>query len=210
MNVRLKKGFHFSAAYYIAETFIVNDYTLDIDFITLTDSPVNQNIALARIKYWIFDVLESSCMISSHDTKAIRKFQSLNITTLALPEEPWDQIVGMMIFSKLQAITYPHIRVQQVGIHSSAGDNITYLHADNESLGPFLDEAAWWMRSDPNYSDQVTRKGNIVDLPKLETWASLELDWISDQESVDNNDKLSNTNDSAGTIVYGQFTRDED
>lgn len=217
MNVRLKKRFTVGASFYSDGRFQVNFYTVDLAFMTNSEEPGNHNIALNRIKHWLFRVMEDSCLIAGDDLDTVKKLQALGIRTVTLPEEPWDQIIGIMLYTKLQAMAEPHLRIQEVTVSSAAGDNVQYLHSEQESVGPFCSESAWWHRPDPSYTDRVTKNaGKVVSLARPESWTDLDLDWYDeDSESDTDGDHDADTNivfspENSNTVVYGRFPRDED
>ena len=89
-NLNLITGVHFNDKFY------VNEYDIDLTLNVETDSILDQNIALDRIKYFLHECLEHSIFVHQTNTKAIEKYMDANINVCTLPEEPYDQVVGIM------------------------------------------------------------------------------------------------------------------
>ena len=119
-----------------------------------------------------------------------------------MPEQPIDQIIGIALYSKLNAILEQRMFIHDVTIQSDLGDNVRYLHSDQESLGP-LSQLGWWQDASPAHSDFKSPAGkkHVVRLNRTLTWQDLELEW-SDVESVESADD--------NTVVFAKFGPDED
>ena len=178
MNVRLKKTFEFSSGIVHDNVFSVNFYTANVVMVTTSLDATNQNIAYERMKYWINGVMEHAILIA-HDDDMLDKWAATGQRILVLPEKPVDQIVGMMLFSKLDAITEDHLMITDVDISSTLGDDMWYEHNDNDDLGPF-NESGWWNDTGPAWASKDRKKtfGNkIIKLNRNHDWKSLELDF---------------------------------
>lgn len=182
MNVRLEFNTHILAGVYWDSKVLFNDYFVRCDMITGTKNNVEQNIALERAKHLLFNRMANSVFIDSREKAAIKKLEAAGIRTVILPEQPVDQIIGMMLFSKLDAIMEGRIVITQVKLSSDIGDNITYCQNDQESIGPFADKG-WWNNPEPICSDTRSSAGKVVPINPSDTWQSLDLHWLQDDAS---------------------------
>ena len=160
--------------------------------ITQTPSEDEQNIAFRRMKHFIHSELESTIFIDREDVDQCRRFveAGLNITTL--PGAPGDQLVGIMIFHKINAIMEGRIAVVEIEVR--AEDGVIYLHSENEtSVG--YQQPDWWTTADLTHSDQLTVDENIVSLQSGATWRDYDLAWPESETPEE----------SGNTIVFANF-----
>lgn len=201
MNVRLKKTFEFSSGIVHDNVFSVNFYTANVVMMTTSLHGDNQNIAYERMKYWINGVMEHAILIA-HDDDMIDKWAATGQRILVLPEKPVDQIIGMMLFSKLNAMAGDHLMITDLEISSTLGDDMWYEQSSEEDLGPF-DAPGWWNDPGPSWASKDRKKtlgSKIIKLNRDQDWKSLELDF----EEVENN-----AEDETRQAVLMNFVRDD-
>ena len=186
---------HFVAAVYYGGHVLMSDYNIRISMTTATVDNSANNIAFERIKYFIYHEIDSTVFIHRDEEAQCKKLTDAGISITTLPDQPVDQIIGMMLFCKLNAITEDKLIITQVEISSDAGENVVYLHDENESIGPF-EESGWWHSSDLSHYE-LNLGDNIVDIGNTNSWRDLELHW-DDVEPVAEN-----------TIVFADFKRDD-
>lgn len=187
MNVRLKKIFVFYCGVLYKDEWYINEYNLSVDMLTVTENPREQNVAYERIKYWIYDVLAHSTL-ACYNSERLEAYQKTGQRILVLPDEPVDQIVGMMIYLKLNSICENKIVITDIDLSSTEGESVIFKHTAGENLGPF-NEDNWWVDSRPCWFDPKTKRrkdNNVIALDKVPEWHELNLDWDSEdeQESV--------------------------
>jgi len=188
MNVRIAHLASFNAGNWIDDHLEMTQYTVKIWMITQTSDAEEQSIAVRRLRHFIYTQLESTVFIdAAQSDKCVElTLAGLNITTL--PEKPAEQLVGIMLFHKLNAIMEERIAVLEIEI--SAGDAVIYLHGDHET-SENLTVPDWWTVSDLTHSDIVlTESDKVVSIPQATPWRELDLAW---PESV--------ATDVAGNIV---------
>lgn len=182
MNVRLKDTLSFVAAIYFEETFIMNNYYVEIEMLTNNNDGEFINVARERMKYWIKYVLTNSLLINQANSKKADEFEKIGLKVMRLPDEPVEQIIGLMLFSKISAIMEGNILVTNLNVSSELGDNCWYLHYAHEDSGPF-NEDGWWSSKEIVYLDRVKEKnGRIVKLNDSPGWGELDLEWPSDDD----------------------------
>ncbi len=172
--VRLGFNPQFFAGVHTPAGVIMNSYHVDMQMMTVSNSSYDQNIALARIKYVIFEEFCNSIFIEETETDAIAAYEAAGFKCVAFPAEPADQIVGLALFFKLNSITEGMMQVLDLNLHSDAGGGVTYLHNDDEEPGPF-DDDGWWHGSNPICS-AGRQTGKVVPIADV-TWKSLDLEW---------------------------------
>jgi hypothetical protein len=188
MNVRIAQLLCFNAGAWYDDALEMNQYTIKLWMITQSIDPVEQNIAFRRVKHFIHDELESTIFIdSTEETKCAELARAgLNITTL--PGEPVDQLIGIMLFHKLNAIMEGRIALVEVEI--SAGDAVVYLHSENETSEKLV-QPDWWSNPDITHSNfALEGSEKILSIPQSTAWRDVELAWPD-----------SNTAEHTGNIV---------
>jgi hypothetical protein len=194
MNVRLEHQFQFTAGTYLDGKLHMNNYYLKLEMITLSVDGVEQNIALDRIRHMLFRHFQDCIFIKDDDVDAIDKFQSAEVNVVILPETPVDQIIGIMLYCKLNAIMQDRLCITQCKISSELGQNLWYLQCDEEDVGPF-EELGWWHTPDPNTFEKNRNYSNIIRLQKNSSWHDYHLEW---------DDELLLTSDNSTVLAFGK------
>ncbi len=175
---RLSINPQFFAGIHTPHGIIMNRYHVDIQMITLTDSVLDNNIAVERIKYIIDEEYCSSILINEKEKTAKALLEEAGLRCIAFPSNPIDQMVGMSIFHKLTNVVGPVVQILDVNIHSDIG-SVVYLHNEEES-SPLDETEGWWHSNDP--SCLSTGANNKVVTLRLPTWKKLGLEWEEDDE----------------------------
>lgn len=194
MNVRIQYPAEFLAGAYWNDVVLMNCYTVRCEMITNTNDNVEQNIALERLKWILFNAMQNSVFIDAKEKLAIKKLESAGLRTVPLPAPPVDQVVGMMLYCKLEAVMEGRMAMAQLSLSSELGENVIYYQNSLESLGP-LAEPGWWQTPEPICSNSKYQ-GKVVSIESSQTWKSLDLHWTQD------------SNDAKSNVVA--FRKDED
>lgn len=197
MNVRLKKTIGWYCGVVYQEQFLVNHCTAEISLITVSPSNEEQNIAYERMKFFFDHVLDNSILINEY-SPLLETYQKIGAKLVIFPDEPVDQLVGMMLYLKLNAIMENRVVVTDVEIWSKIGDAVSYLHSAGESVNP-LSHDGWWVDRRPLYAPTQEKavKDKIVNLDRPNEWKDYDLDWNNDQ-------------DSGNSVVFAKFGQDEE
>ena len=182
MNVRLGYSATFTAGVYFESGVVMNTYSADFQLITKTDNTVDQNIAMERLKYIVYEQFGDSILFGAEDKKHTTGYQSLGFRTIVMPEQAADQIIGLALFEKINSVMEDNIEVIDISVRSGLGGGVSYLHAEGEHVGPF-ENAGWWKDSGPMCVDKENKKKKVVSLNDT-TWKSLDLEWGSDEEEI--------------------------
>lgn len=180
MNVKIEYPAEFLAAAYWEDSVMMNSYAVRCEMITNTRDSREQNIALERLKYVLFMQIQNSVLVDHREKAAIKRLQAAGMRTVILPEQPVDQIIGMMLYSKLDSVMEGRMNVTQLKLSSELGENVSYFQTDNETIGPFA-QKGWWNSAEPSVSDSKDG-GKIVSIKGTTTWQLLGLDWCDDKE----------------------------
>jgi len=196
MNVRLHYETGFLAGVYFDDRLQINSYQVGLNLVTRTVDSENSNIALERIKIFV-DSLNSTVFINSCWPLHEEMMTDMGIDITTLPEEPVDQIVGMMLYYKLNAIMEGRMEVAQIELSSSLGDHVCYLHDEEDSAGPF-EQDGWWNDTSARRRSKTSgdSETNVVKITH-KNWREFGLGWPDDS-----------TKD-IKTVVHANFTKNE-
>jgi len=199
MNVKLKKTFDFSAGLVYNTNFTVNFYTVTITMTTMGSDPVQQNVAYERLKYWFDQVMFNSIIMRDNEPK-LTEWVATEQRIILVPEQPVDQLLGIVLFSKLNAIVENVFVINELEISSAMGDDVCYIHNENEFvLAPVLDNPGWWSDSGPTWMTKLSKKhtNKVIKLRRALEWKDLDLDWDQeDSKTVD-------------TVLFVDFPRND-
>ena len=197
MNVKLQYDFDFLAGIYYEDRLQMNQYSVSVNMITQTADPISTNVAMDRVKYFIHGILDSTVFINQKNERAeMLSLFGINVTTL--PEEPVDQIIGMMLYYKLNAIMEGRMEIVNLDISSTLGDSVWYQHDEEDLSGPFSADG-WWHKSSMQHQtiEPEPVSDNVVKVMST-GWHEMNLDW-PENTSVPANAK----------VLYANFPRNE-
>ena len=143
MNVRLQYDLEFLAGIYFDDCLQINSYDVSMNLLTKTKDSASTNIAMERLKAFVHGVLESTVFINQTNMERAEFLQLAGCNVTTLPEEPVDQIVGMMLYYKLNAVMEDRMVITNLDIASRLGDGVWYQHDEEDSAGPFASDG-WW------------------------------------------------------------------
>ena len=198
MNVRFKKTFDFSAGVIYDNKFSVNFYTVVVHMTTVNMDGDYHNIAYERMRYWVDEVLSDSILIYQKDPM-LDQWLSTEQRIILFPEQPVDQVVGILLYSKFNAITEKQFIINEVEASSAIGDDIVFMHSENE-ITDVLAQTGWWNDSKPTWissGKKRVRQNKIIKLDRMPDWKDLDLEF----EQSDTNDDNS--------VVFVEFGKDD-
>lgn len=196
MNVRLQYDLDFVAGVYLHDKLWFNNYSLVINLLTQTKSSVNSNIAMERLKSFVCHELSHTVFLGPADHHRADHLMSLGIDVTTLPEEPMDQIVGLMLFTKLNAVMEGRMLITDLDIQSTLSDNVWYMHNEDEPLGPFAQDG-WWQQANRQHNHLTSVDHNVVKVSAA-GWNEWDLLWP--ESAIANN---------GNTVLYASFTQNE-
>lgn len=202
MNVTLRYEIDFAAAIYYqpaqTPTLQLNNYSAKLHLVTRSEDTSQINLAMDRVRTWIYDELAHTVFISQDCMDQATAMSKLGINVTTLPEEPLDQIIGIMLYCKLNSIMCERMFVEQLEISSKLGDQIWYTHQEDDPLGPFAAQG-WWHEPTVSHNqlEPAARSGRVTKMQNA-GWKKYDLEWPSG--------KVANT---GPTVVFADFKHDE-
>ena len=196
MNVRLQYELEFMAGIYYEGILQLNSYSASLQLLTLTTDAMRTNIALERLKAFVYAELCDTVFIGPKDRDKAEMLTMLGVNVTTLPDEPVDQIIGIMLYCKLNAIMEDQMIVTKLDIQSYLGDSVWYQHDEDDAVGPFKQDGWWHEAGTRHYFDTEPQSDNVVKVAN-KGWTEYGLDWPEAQESTGN------------TVVFANFQRNE-
>ena len=200
MNVRLKYDIVFTAGIYYNDVLRMNNYNLRLWLITNTHDASSHNIAFDRIKHFIYSEIDSTIFINSDDQLQCQQLVDTGLKITTMPGDPVDQLIGLMLYYKLNAITESRMTIVETELSSLLGDSMTYLHSENETTED-IDCPDWWASADLVHCDSnLIDPDKVVILHQSSIWRDLDLAWPNAEgtEEIDN------------TVVFADFKGSDD
>jgi hypothetical protein len=181
LTTRIERDFSFQAGVYFKEEFLMNVYTISLYMDVETESIREQNVAMERIKYFLNDCLENSIFVQDTEHKVIEKYSTCGFKVCTVPEEPYDQIVTILLLTKLNSITEGRLVITDITLGSRISDQVKFSYDIESPRGP-LEIPGWWTDSGTSIADPIKksiRKDKIVKLFKTQStdWAEHNLIW---------------------------------
>ena len=180
MNVMLTKLFDV-ASVVISERYEsprIAPYHVTVDMTTNTTDNGDLNLAFARMRYWFYAVMQDAFLISAQHPD-LRAWQATNSRLLVFPEDPVDQLVGIMLYRKLDAMVEDRLLVTRVSISSPLDEDMIYHHDADEAQGA-MSQDGWWADGRPTWHDDSRKprnRGKVISLTRQAEWKDHDLDW---------------------------------
>jgi len=179
MSARVQRGFDLLACVHFENEFIVNQYEFDVTFNIDTESIEEQNIALERIKFYLEYCLQNSIFVPEDELDAIEKFSQIGLKVCTLPEQPYDQIIGIMLLHKMNSIAEGRLVATDISITSRMSDGVICFYSIEDNSGPFLLKG-WWHDVAPTINSIKPKNKKVVKLSKaVLDWEEFDLAWES-------------------------------
>lgn len=178
MTTRIEKDFYFQTAVHFEDKFYINSYDLTISVLVETDSIREQNVAMDRASHFLMSVMQNSILINSKETDVIEKYKNAGLKICEFPEDPYDQILSMVILQKLNAIMEGRLRVTDLVVGSTMSEGVRFTMV-SEVAENVLGGNYWWNKPTIclNNTEASTNKTNIVKLFDDTHWVDLGLSW---------------------------------
>ena len=197
MNVRLVKTWYWQSNRVLAGDCYINSYTARVQMHTTAMDAAEHSVAYERMDHWFQSVMQDSVLISADDSK-LEAYGATGQRLLIFPEDPVDQLVGIMLCIKLNSITEGRLVITDVDLSSVNGEEMTYQHNHNEAIGPMC-STGWWQDPRPSWVSSGTRNPStkVVSLSRSPEWHAIGLDWPNKTTTVDS------------AVVFADFDRDD-
>lgn len=168
-----------------------NLYKIKTDLVPNTPDILQQNIALERLKTMVEGIFQMGMLCSIENPLIETLLEETDNKIIFLPDDPYDQLLAIVLHSKLNSILEERFFIDYLSLSSYQGGDLEYTHDSAVFDYPEIitanildDHKAWWARPDMSTMDLITedKKGKRT-LHKQEIdWADIELGWDSDIE----------------------------
>jgi hypothetical protein len=191
---------HFTAGVYWDGHIRMNNYSLTVWMTTACQDATDQNTAFERIKYFVYSELDSTIFINSEHDSQCQALSAAGLKITTMPGEPVDQLVGLMLYYKLNAIVEGRMIIEETELSSAMGESVIYLHAGHEQTN-IGQQPDWWQAADPIHCDpELIDTDKVLNLPKATLWRDLDLAWTMPDATVD----------TGNTVVFADFKKSDD
>lgn len=191
MSARVTKDFAFHAGLYYEKVFLINTYHVRLYMDVKVEDIIIQNIALDRIKHLFHSELDNCIFVHETNKTVIDNYNKAGLKVCTLPEEPYDQIISLVLLKKINSITDNKLFVNQIKISSMISDDVAFYVSHEDHVEFWDRQSAWWTNPSPCITDWVkklTKKDKIVELKKdSNAWTDLGLSW-KQKDSTTNNE----------------------
>jgi hypothetical protein len=195
MNIKLKQNFTFVAGVYMDGTLAMFNYHVVLNLITQCHNQDDTTVAIDRIREFV-DQMAGTVFVNREDRDTIQALNDLGIDITTLPEDPVDQVVGIMLHCKLNAIVEGRVLITTTEITTDNGAPVTFVHEHDDELGPFTDTGWWNDNTLRHREDSLSESDNVVIIHGTSSWNDLGLTWTDDDEAALDN-----------TVVFANFDK---
>ncbi len=184
MHTRIERDFCFQTGLYFENKFHVNVYDIAASMLVETDSIKEQNIAMDRAIHFLTEVLSNSILVHSANSDVIKKYENVDLRVCELPQEPYDQIIAMVVLLKLNSIMENRLKITDLVIGSSLSDGVRFNIVSEVAESTFSGKH-WWNSSCLAITNHRTDGIDHDKVIKLfnDDWTGLGLSW---RETVKN------------------------
>ena len=177
-EIRLNFDLNFQAGIWYGKTLLLSNYAVNANIITNTKKPVDNETAVERIRWFTNHVFHGSVFIEDNDQAQADKLWAAGINVLQMPAPPNDQMISLLMLTKLNAIVEGRVVLTDLSFSSNLSDGIRYMTDIEDFMGPFLHKG-WWSDSAIVWYDKTlhAKKDGAVTLPPVMTWTQLQLQW---------------------------------
>lgn len=197
MNARLSHTLDFSASVYLDSQFPINHYSITLDMLTQSDDRREMNVAWERLKFMMQNEFNGTVFINQTEREKASLLDSLGFNVTTLPDDPVDQIIGIMLSCKLNAVMEGRILITELSLCSQLGDRMWYSQSIDDNVGPFSDNG-WWHSTSISHNNLQDLGSEKITKIRNEGWSSIGLDWKDEESHTDQN-----------KVVYADFKKDE-
>lgn len=158
----------------------INTYEAHVRMQVVTGVHDEYNLAYSRLRYWFQDIMHDAVLLDHADPR-LPAWRSAGMLCIEFPVAPVDQVIGLMLMSKLTAMTEGRVIIQEVTVSSPADEYVAY-HCDKDDNLHWFEESGWWRDSGPNHvMDTKPARGSskVISIQRSQTWKDHDLEWAS-------------------------------
>ena len=145
-------------------------------------------MAIERCRWWVENILNNSVFVHRDNEQKMQEYWGAGLNVIALPAEPTDQTVAMLLYSKLNAICEGKIVILDIQITSQLGNGVRFIYDDTDDYGPFTKDE-WWNSEGVDWFNPaiLKDKDGTLHMKQLPSWHDVNLHWVeADKEQKDN------------------------
>lgn len=199
MNVRLQYNLEFPGAIHMDGVLQLNQYQVNLSLETQSADRAAINVAMDRLKCFVNLEIADAVFVNQNQSDLCELLDLIGANVVSLPDEPVDQIVGLMLFCKLNAIMEGVMAVTALDISSKLGDDVWYEHTEEDAIGPFSIDG-WWHNPGTEHNNFSINEPTEKVVKVLHPWAEYGLLWP---------DIVDKSQEKEHTVVYAKFPRNE-
>ena len=182
MSSRVEKDFVFDSCIHFDDKFLINSFNVSMSILIETPDAVEQNIAIERVGHFVYTCINHSVFVNEDDVKAIQLYKNAGINVIVTPDDPYDQILAMLLIVKLNAITEGRLTITDLTLCSTLSDGIRFCMVSEiaEDTIDTSNPRLWWNQPNLCIAHNNTidlQNKNIVKLFGDEGWKESGLDW---------------------------------
>jgi len=180
----------FSASVVFDGEIIPNRFTISANLQPNSRVRHEQAVALERIQMFCDTICHNSIFINIDNPLIEMCLENFDSKVFFIPEEPYDQILSMLLHSKLSAVLEDKFFINSIVLSSEHGLNLEYEFNLADSEYPSIitskiikDVLPWWSRPDMTFMDIIlSDKDGQLSLEQQELeWHHVGLDWKQSQ-----------------------------
>lgn len=199
MNVRLKQNFVLPAAVYSDDQLMITNYNINIEIVTVDTNIGDLDTASKRIDWFMYEELADAVFVDQADTERNSVLALLGMNLVTIPGPPVDQLIGIMLSCKLNAITEGRVDVVETAVSSDRANGLWFVHQYSQTVGPF-EELGWWYDNGVLHNNIVFEdaEDNVVKV-SVNPWLEHGLAWSSTKDQKNE-----------AKIIVGNFNKKHD
>lgn len=183
MNAQIERDFDFQAAVYFQNTFLINLYSFTINIEVNTESIHEQNVAMDRLKYLMYEVFENAVFIDENEQDVIKLYKAAGLKICTLPEEPYDQIIALLLMLKFESVCEGRLKMLNINFTSKLSDQVRFKE-DILTAQHTYGDSGWWIEPTPSIECTKQKRQGKEKVVKLKNneWNETGLVWKEKRE----------------------------
>lgn len=204
MNMRIGSEYKIFANMFSEDELVATRFAVNVKFITNSENPYEYATAINRASYFLNEMCENAIFVDDDSLEEYPELDNMGVDVIVLPNLACEQIIGIMLFCKLNAIMESKVLVDEISIKIDAGQKYEYFHNREDPLDMF-EEIGWWhektlsIRHPENLPSEKRQKY----FESLPSWADLQLEMDGDESMPPIDAKV----DSDGDVLFVDFKK---
>jgi len=204
MNVKIGSKYKIFANMFAEDELIATRFEVNVKFITNSENPYEYATAINRAAFFLTEMCENAIFVDDDSLEEYPELDNMGVDIIVLPNIACEQIIGVMLFCKLNAIMESKVFVDELSIKVDAGRKYEYFHNREDPLDEF-DEMGWWHEKTLSirHPENLSSEKRQTYFESLPTWANLQLEMGEDEITPPIDTKV----DSDGDVLFVDFKK---